>query len=62
MQNKCSINDFLKAIQKEFGQVEYKATSKNGQVFKSKGWKNDKIQFDKSKFGEFTNQIKRTGF
>lgn len=29
-----TINDFLKAIQKEFGHVEYKATSKDGQVFK----------------------------
>jgi hypothetical protein len=57
-----TINDFLKAIQKEFGHVEYKATSKDGQVFKSKGWRDDKISFDKSKFTEFNNQIKRTGF
>ena len=57
-----SINDFLKAIQKEFGHVEYKATSKDGLVFKSKGWKDDKIQFDKSKFGELSSQIKRTRF
>lgn len=57
-----TINDFIKAIQKEFGHVEYKATSNEGQVFKSKGWKDDKIQFDKSKFAELNNQIKRTRF
>jgi flavorubredoxin len=62
MQGKCTINDFLKAIQKHFGEVEYKATSKDGLVFKSKGWKDDKIQFDKSKFAELNNQIKRTRF
>ena len=57
-----TINEFLKDIQKHFGHVEYKATSKDGQVFKSKGWKDDKIQFDKSQFTTFNKQIKRTGF
>ena len=42
-----TINEFLKAIQKEFGKVEYKATSKDGQTFKSKGWDNAKVEFDK---------------
>ena len=62
MEDEMSINDFLKSIQKHFGKVEYKATSKDGVVFKSKGWKDDKIQFDKSKFAELNNQIKRTRF
>ena len=57
-----TINDFIKAIQKEFGHVEYKATSNEGQVFKSKGWKDDKISFDKTKFTEFHKQVKRTRF
>ena len=58
-----TINDFLKAIQKEFGHVEYRATSKDGQVFKSKGWRDDtKIQFDKDKLGELNSQVKRTRF
>jgi hypothetical protein len=57
-----TINEFLKDIQKHFGHVEYKATSKDGLVFKSKGWKDDKVVFDKSKFAELNNQIKRTRF
>ena len=59
---KLSINEFLKSIQKHFGHVEYKATSKDGQVFKSKGWYNAKIQFDKTEFTKFNKQVKRTGF
>ena len=42
--NKMTINEFLKDIQKHFGHVEYKATSKDGQVFKSKGWKDEKVR------------------
>jgi|TARA_R110002126_G_scaffold254478_1_gene397588 hypothetical protein len=33
-----TINDFLKEMQELFGKVEYKATSKDGQTFKSKGF------------------------
>ena len=58
-----TINDFIKECKKLFGNdIEYKATSKDGQVFKTKGWKDDKIQFDKNKFAEFNNQVKRTRF
>ena len=58
-----TINDFIKECKKLFGNdIEYKALSKDGQVFKTKGWKDDKIQFDKSKFAELNNQIKRTRF
>jgi hypothetical protein len=59
-----TINDFIKECKKVFGSdIQYKATSKDGQVFKTKGWRDDtKIQFDQNKFGEFNNQIKRTRF
>lgn len=58
-----TINEFLKAIQKEFGHVEYKATSIDGQIYKSKGWRDDvKVEFDERKFREFNHQIKRTRF
>ena len=58
-----TINDFIKECKKLFGDdIEYRAMSKDGQVFKTKGWKDDKIQFDKSKFAELNNQIKRTRF
>jgi hypothetical protein len=58
-----TINEFIKECKKLFGDdIEYKAMSKDGQVFKTKGWKDDKIQFDKSKFAELNNQIKRTRF
>ena len=33
-----TINEFLKEIKKHFGSFEYKATSKEGQVFKSSGY------------------------
>lgn len=63
MQGKDTINDFLKAIQKEFGDVEYKITTADGIVFrKTKGWRDDKVQFDKAEFANFNNQVKRTRF
>jgi len=33
-----SVNDFIKHIRTIFGDVEYKATSNRGQVFKSTGF------------------------
>jgi len=37
-QSKITINEFLKQMKKTFGQFEYKATSKDGRVFKSIGF------------------------
>ncbi|CAB4126357.1 hypothetical protein UFOVP89_19 [uncultured Caudovirales phage] len=63
MQGKDTINDFLKAIQKEFGEVEYKITTIDGVTFrKTKGWRDAKIQFDETEFAKFNNQVKRTRF
>ena len=58
-----TINEFIKQCKKLFGSdIEYKATSKDGQVFKTKGWRDDKIQFqlNKNEFTNFNNQTKRT--
>ena len=58
-----TINEFIKQCKKLFGNdIEYKATSKDGQVFKTKGWRDDKIQFqlNKNEFTNFNNQTKRT--
>jgi hypothetical protein len=58
-----TINEFIKQCKKVFGDnIEYKATSKDGQVFKTKGWRDDKIQFqlNKNEFTNFNNQTKRT--
>ena len=58
-----TINEFIKQCRKLFGSdIEYKATSKDGQVFKTKGWKDDKIQFqlNKNEFTNIDNQTKRT--
>jgi hypothetical protein len=63
MQGKDTINDFLKAIQKHFGEVEYKITTKDGVTFrKTKGWRDDKIQFqpNKNEFTNINNQTKGT--
>jgi len=59
-----TINEFIKECKKLFGNnIEYKATSKDGQVFKTKGWKEDaKVEFDQRKLREFNHQIKRTRF
>lgn len=35
-----TINDFIKGIKELFGEVEYKATSKDGRVFKTRGYDN----------------------
>ena len=44
-----TINDFIKGIKELFGNVEYKATSKEGQVFKTRGY--DKREKDISSNG-----------
>jgi len=63
MQGKDTINDFLKAIQKHFGEVEYKITTIDGVTFrKTKGWDNVEVEFDEGEFAKFNNQIKRTRF
>ena len=58
------INDFIKTCQELFGNdIEYKVTTKDGVIFKqTKGWKNDKIQFDRNEFTNFNKQIKRVKF
>jgi hypothetical protein len=58
-----TINEFIKECKKLFGNdIEYKATSKDGQVFKTKGWRDDKVQFqlNKNEFTNFNNETKRT--
>ena len=58
-----TINEFIKQCKKLFGSdIEYKATSKDGQVFKTKGWRDDKIQFqlNKNEFTNSNNETKRT--
>ena len=55
-----TINDFLKAIQKEFGKVEYKATSKDGQTFKSKGYDHVKMEFESSKSKRLRGETKES--
>ena len=46
-----SVNEFLKQMKKTFGQFEYRATSKEGKVFKSQGF--DKVN------NSLTNRINR---
>jgi hypothetical protein len=46
-------NKFLKEMQKVFGDVEYRATSNEGIVFKSKGWDNKYGKENDSKRSEF---------
>lgn len=51
-----TINDFIKEFKKLFGNdIIYKATSKDGVTFKSKGWsdKYDSIRFNEIQPREF---------
>jgi hypothetical protein len=43
--DEMTVKDFIKSIKKTFGEdVEFQATSKEGKIFRSKGY--DKIQSD----------------
>jgi len=49
-----TINEFIKECKKVFGDdIEYKATSKDGQIFKTKGWNNKYGKENDSKRSEF---------
>lgn len=62
MEDENDANKFLKAVAKWDPDMQYKATTKDGKIFKSKGYDNAKISFDKSQFTNFHNQVKRTRF
>ena len=54
-----TINDFIKECKELFGEdITYKATSKNGVAFKSKGWdeKYDSVRFDKIQLRQFVGK------
>jgi hypothetical protein len=56
-----TINDFIKECKKLFGNdIEYKATSKDGQVFKTKGWRDDKVGINKRQFTNVSREVKNT--
>jgi hypothetical protein len=55
-----TINDFIKAIQKEFGNVEYKATSKDGLVFKTRGWKDAKVVANERQLANANGEVEGT--
>lgn len=46
MDNKMSVNEFIKFVKEHFPEATFKATSKDGTVFKSKGW-NDEVYVNK---------------
>ena len=61
MQGKDTINDFLKAIQKHFGEVEYKITTIDGVTFrKTKGWYDVKVEFDEGQLANAVREIEST--
>ena len=56
-----TINEFIKQCKKLFGDdIEYKATSKNGQVFKTKGWRDDKVVANQRQFTNVSGEVKST--
>jgi len=56
-----TINDFIKECKKLFGNdIEYKATSKDGQVFKTKGWRDDKVGINQRQFTNVNREVKNT--
>jgi hypothetical protein len=54
-----TINDFIKECKKVFGNdIQYKATSKDGQIFKTKGWRDDKVVTNTTKPTNALREIK----
>ena len=54
-----TVNDFIKKCKKLFGDdISYKATSKEGVTFKSKGWsdKYDSVRFDEIQLRKLDNK------
>lgn len=43
-----TINEFIKVIKEHFPNAAYKATSKDGIVFKSKNWREYEVQLNKT--------------
>lgn len=61
MQGKDTINDFLKAIQKHFGEVEYKITTIDGVTFrKTKGWRDVKVVTHEGKLTYIVREVEST--
>jgi hypothetical protein len=56
-----TINEFIKQCKKLFGDdIEYKATSKDGQVFKTKGWRDDKVVANERQPSNALREVKST--
>jgi hypothetical protein len=56
-----TINEFIKRCKKLFGDdIQYKATSKDGQVFKTKGWRDDKVVAYERQPSNASGEVKST--
>jgi hypothetical protein len=56
-----TINEFIKRCKKLFGDdIQYKATSKDGQVFKTKGWRDDKVVANERQLTNAVREVKGT--
>jgi hypothetical protein len=56
-----TINEFIKQCKKVFGDdIQYKATSKDGQVFKTKGWRDDKVVVNQRQLANASGEVKST--
>ena len=56
-----TINEFIKQCKKVFGDdIQYKATSKDGQVFKTKGWRDDKVGINERQLTAARREAKKS--
>ena len=56
-----TINDFIKECKKLFGDdIQYKAVSKDGQVFKTKGWRDAQVVAYERKPTNAVREVKST--
>ena len=54
-----TINEFIKQCKKLFGDdIQYKAVSKDGQVFKTKGWRDDKVGINQRQLANANRETK----
>lgn len=56
-----TINNFIKECKKLFGNdIQYKAVSKDGLIFKTKGWIDDKVVINKRQSTNVSRETKKS--
>ena len=60
MSNDNSANKFIKDVAKWDKNMVYKATLIDGKIFKSKGWRDDKVGINQRQFTNASREVKNS--